>query len=206
MTGIAVRAVTSSDREQVSSTLANAFAHDPVICWMLGSVPAPSSRLADLFRFVLDGALAADEPLVEMVEHGGGAAIWSEAGATAMSTRETVVALPKMVGILRTGLMRSLRMMSAMDAGHPKEPHRYLFFIGVRGDQQGTGAGGALLDSVLERCDADGVPAYLENSNPVNAAFYARRGFVERPPFALPKGAPPLTPMWRDPREVRQPR
>lgn len=53
---------------------------------------------------------------------------------------------------------------------------------------------------MVERCDREGVAAYLENSNPANEAFYVRHGFVATGPLDLPDGAPPMTAMWRDPR------
>jgi hypothetical protein len=60
--------------------------------------------------------------------------------------------------------------------------------------------GTAVLDPMLDRCDTEGVGAYLENSNPRNEALYARLGFVTTGPISLPKGAPPFTAMWREPR------
>ena len=107
---------------------------------------------------------------------------------------------PKMLALFRAKMPRVLRLMAAMDAGHPKEPHRYLYFVGVRTAAQRTGVGASLLTSVLDRCDAEGLPAFLENSNPANTAFYARHGFVERAHVKLPEGAPPFLPMWREPR------
>jgi hypothetical protein len=53
---------------------------------------------------------------------------------------------------------------------------------------------------MLERCDDEGIAAYLENSKPRNEAFYARHGFEPLEPLPLPAGAPPLTPMLRSPR------
>jgi GNAT superfamily N-acetyltransferase len=65
---------------------------------------------------------------------------------------------------------------------------------------QGRGYGTALLRPVLERCDADGVPAYLESSTPRGRALYDRNGFevVEECRFA--HDGPPVWRMWREPR------
>ena len=60
--------------------------------------------------------------------------------------------------------------------------------------------GARLLAPVLARCDRDGLPAYLESSNPRNLPFYERHGFVRRTAVPLPSGCPLVTPMWRDPR------
>ena len=47
------------------------------------------------------------------------------------------------------------------------------------------------------RSDAAGMGAYVESSNPKNATFYERGGFVA-PKNIAPDGAPPLIAMWRD--------
>ena len=52
---------------------------------------------------------------------------------------------------------------------------------------------------VLERCDTDGVGAYLESSKESNIAFYSRHGFQVTEEIKLLAG-PPMWKMWRDPR------
>lgn len=66
---------------------------------------------------------------------------------------------------------------------------------------RGQGIGSALLRSVLERCDLEGVPAYLEATCVRNSDLYARHGFTVRGEVVLPDG-PPLFPMWREPRPL----
>lgn len=56
-----------------------------------------------------------------------------------------------------------------------------------------------MLQPVLERCDADGVRAYLESTNLRNHSLYHRQGFVDAGEIRL-DGGPSLTPMWREPR------
>jgi hypothetical protein len=57
----------------------------------------------------------------------------------------------------------------------------------------------AALGPVLERCDADGVGAYLESSKERNIDFSARHGFRVMSELRLPRGSR-VWPMWRDPR------
>lgn len=83
----------------------------------------------------------------------------------------------------------------------PREACWYLGAVGVMPNRQGQGLGSALLASMLKRCDRQGLPAYLESSNPDNVSFYARLGFK---PFgeAIPvpdSKTPPLIPMLRLP-------
>src|SRR5262249_61319220 len=60
---------------------------------------------------------------------------------------------------------------------HPRTPHYYLFLLGVDPAAQGRGIGRALVAPILERCDRDGVAAYLETSAERNLALYRSLGF-----------------------------
>jgi ribosomal protein S18 acetylase RimI-like enzyme len=69
------------------------------------------------------------------------------------------------------------RVFAQMETYHPSEPCWYLPLIGVDPTCQGRGYGSALLRYALEQCDRDGMPAYLESSNPRNIPLYQRHGF-----------------------------
>jgi hypothetical protein len=55
------------------------------------------------------------------------------------------------------------------------------------------------MNSRLDRCDAEGAPAYLESSNADNIPYYNRYGFDVTGEIVIPDG-PSLWPMWRQPR------
>lgn len=63
----------------------------------------------------------------------------------------------------------------------------------------GRGVGSALMRPVLETCDRDGVPAYLEATSERNKRLYLRHGFEVTDEIRLPDG-PTLWRMWRAPR------
>jgi GNAT superfamily N-acetyltransferase len=88
------------------------------------------------------------------------------------------------------------RALLEVEHAHPTEPHWYLAILGVRPERTGRGLGGALLEPGLARADAEGMPSYLENSNPRNVPFYERHGFDVVAEHWLPNG-PVLTYMWR---------
>jgi hypothetical protein len=46
--------------------------------------------------------------------------------------------------------------------------------------------------------DEEGMPAYLESSNPENDARYERLGFVRVGQFSTPDGSHTLSTMWRE--------
>lgn len=95
------------------------------------------------------------------------------------------------------GITRGMRLMGPIEKAHPTEPHHYLEFLGCRREAQGCGVGSALLSATVGLWDEQGVPAYLENSNPRNTPLYERHGFETRGAIDVPKGCPPLKPMWR---------
>ncbi len=83
-------------------------------------------------------------------------------------------------------------------SAHPREePHWYLSIIGVDPARQGQGVGAALLRSRLRRCAEDGLPAYLESSNPENVPLYQHFGFDVTGTLGLTEGAPVVSTMWR---------
>ena len=92
-------------------------------------------------------------------------------------------------------------MGAAMEWRHAREvrgPHYYVRDIGVHPDMQGRGLGSALLTPTLERCDREGVPAYLEASSERNAALYERHGFQHLKELRV-GDSPPLRLMIRPP-------
>jgi hypothetical protein len=57
----------------------------------------------------------------------------------------------------------------------------------------------ALLADNLSEIDREGMPAYLESSNPANNDRYEAAGFAWRGEFTTPDGARTVATMWRDP-------
>jgi len=56
----------------------------------------------------------------------------------------------------------------------------------------------ALLAENLRQMDAEGIPAYLESSNPENNARYERLGFRRVGEFQTPRGERTVATMWRN--------
>ena len=79
---------------------------------------------------------------------------------------------------------------------HTSEPHWYLPLIGVDPARQGKGYGAALMRHALAACDRDGMPAYLESTNPRNVPLYERHGFALLGTIQA-GSSPPIFPMLR---------
>lgn len=99
----------------------------------------------------------------------------------------------------------AMRVFEEMERFHPRYAHWYLPLIGVDPSAQNQGHGSALLEFALGRSDADGLPAYLESSNPRNISLYQRHGFEILGTIQV-GSSPRLVPMLRQPRSTRQAR
>jgi ribosomal protein S18 acetylase RimI-like enzyme len=130
------------------------------------------------------------------------AALWAPPGEWKTTPRQdmelsSALLHPRLVWRLPLVLAGLLRIQ----AQHPADPpHWYLAVLGTEPAAQGQGLASAALAPVLERCDRDGVAAYLESSKESNIAFYARHGFRVAAEHDLPRGGPRVWSMWREPR------
>jgi ribosomal protein S18 acetylase RimI-like enzyme len=93
-----------------------------------------------------------------------------------------------------------LRVLRTMERTHPLDEHWYLAVLGVDPPLQGQGAGRAAVAPVLERCDEDGRPAYLETATTANVAWYSRLGFAVTEEHHIGPSRLTLWSMWREPR------
>ena len=201
--GLEIRVAGHGDAAETAQTLARAFHDDPLFGWML---PAEGSRHRRLRRFFLTELRheSLRHGAVEVACVGGriaGAAVWFPPG-TSLATEAS--ALPGYLRAFGRRLVTASQYQSVAVHTHPHEqPHWYLAFIGVDPARQGQGVGAALLRSRLRRCDQDGLPAYLESSNPENDPLYQHLGFHVTGTLGLPESAPDVNTMWRpgDPRD-----
>jgi hypothetical protein len=56
------------------------------------------------------------------------------------------------------------------------------------------------MQPVLDRCDAEGIPAYLESTKERNVGFYESHGFAVTGREQIARGGPQLWLMWRTPK------
>jgi GNAT superfamily N-acetyltransferase len=197
-----VRAATAADRGRLADSLASAFSEDPLFTWMTGA--GPDKPLEPKMRIFFDAILKLDlgrkDHLVFVDEDGIGAAIWRHPNRWKVPTGDLVRSLPAMLRAFGTRSARMVGALNAIEKVHPKEEHYYLEVLGTHQGSQSKGVGTAVITHTLDRCDAEGMPAYLESSNPRNIPFYARHGFETTREISVGKGAPTVTAMWRNPR------
>lgn len=185
---------TLRDRKSVIDVITLGFASDPMARWTL---PNPAQYLA-VMPEVVDafGAKAFELGSAYCVDDFSGAALWLPPGIEADSERLGALVARHAPARVQEDADGVFEQMAAY---HPHEPHWYLPLIAVDPACQGRGLGGALLKEALVRCDADGLPAYLESSNPRNITLYERHGFEILGRIQV-GSSPVLTPMLRKPR------
>jgi ribosomal protein S18 acetylase RimI-like enzyme len=194
-----VRKATADQWPELAGVLARAFEDDPVYRWI---VPDDSRRvpLAERGFGLYLRRFWPDQDLCYTTDSVAGAAVWNPPGQWKLGLGQQIRLAPAMVTIYLDRLPRLLKFIARIESGHPDEPHYYLPFLGVDPTWQGRGIGGALLRPVLDRCDRERMPAYLEASSPRNRALYERNGFEVTEELRLGRGSPPVWRMWRNAR------
>lgn len=188
----------ASEWRQLGRLLGRSFQDDPMWVWMAPD-PARRVHLGALFAQLVRRRAA--EGTLWTTEDRTGAAAWAPPGAWKTNHLENLrMAVPMMRTVGLPLLRDRLTALARIEKLHPSEPHWYLEIVGAEPDLRGRGIGTAVITPVLEHCDAEGVGAYLESSSPANVPLYARLGFVQTDEVPLAPGAPPVFPMWRDPR------
>jgi ribosomal protein S18 acetylase RimI-like enzyme len=189
------RKATREGAATVTETLALSFFDDPVVSWIVPDDSRRRELSPPLFAAIVESYLSHDE--VYDLPAGVSAAVWAPPGA------EEDEQLPdRFAEITAENVERAFEVLGLMDEVHPSEPHYYLFLLGTRPDWQGQGIGSALMRPVLETCDCELVPAYLEATSERNRALYLRHGFEVTGEIRVPDG-PTMWCMWRSPRRPR---
>ena len=190
----AVRSAAMEEQPMVVDTIVLAFAADPVVrwCWpearqYLESMPAFTVAFAG-------GGFSHDSAYT--TEGYGGAAL-----GLPPDLHPDDNAVGDIVGqtVVRSRQNDLQTLMGKMADSHPDGPHWYLPMIGVDPACQNKGLGAALLRHALEQCDREGLPAYLESTNPRNVSLYLRHGFVAVGEIQA-GSSPTVVPMLRLPR------
>ncbi len=182
----------------MKSVIARAFDDDPFVNWCVAQDKRRAGRVYDMMEMAYRISSVHNE--VYTAEGIPGAAYWTPPGKSGVGLSQQMRLLPGMVRALTVRrIPRVSRAFAAIEKKHPHEPHWYLAVLGVEPDRQGQGVGTALMRPVLEMCDRDGTPAYLESSKEKNVPLYERNGFRVTEVFEVPGGGPPLWLMWRDP-------
>jgi GNAT superfamily N-acetyltransferase len=192
-----VKDAAAGDIEAMTEALVRAFDDDPLMGYLFPNTDTRPKKMRAFFMSDSKRALTKGAVHTTAGASAQGGAIWMAPGQWKIGGLELLGQLP-MLFKLGADTPRSLGLLSKVEKVHPTEPHWYLAVLGTAPEYQGKGIGSALISPILQQCDTEGVPAYLESSKESNIPFYQRHGFELRDEINV-KNGPTLWPMWRDP-------
>ena len=178
------------NRNQVMQSILLGFSTDPLVRWFAADAV---SYLASGDIFDAFGGRSIESGTAYVTENYEGVALWMPPGVEPDEER--------MIPILEATVSENILedvfgVFEAMDSYHPEEPCWYLPVIAVDPFYQGSGLGSRLMKHALNRVDEDGLPAYLESSNPRNISLYEKFGFETMGRIQI-GSSPIVTPMIR---------
>jgi GNAT superfamily N-acetyltransferase len=141
--------------------------------------------------------------LIRFVGDYAAAAVWIPPGGRELTEAEEASLGPLLEDRIGSRAGEVLTLFERMESAHPVgPPHYYLSLLGTHPDHRRKGLGMSLLADNLTEIDAEGMPAYLESSNPENDPRYERLGFERIGEFERPDGRLTCSTMWREPRRA----
>lgn len=185
---------------RLAEALWRAFHDDPVQRWIFPGEQDWERGGISLFRTLVAERTRAGFAWTTGSGPGAcmGGALWSAPDAPHPAPLDRVRLAGRFLWLLGRRFGAVANGLGLIAEKRPTEPHWYLSLIGTDPAHQGQGVGSALLRPILERCDAEGVPAYLESSKEKNVVFYGKHGFEVVEKLFLPAG-PPVWTMRREP-------
>jgi len=192
------RPASPAEAGAVARCITLAFATDPV--W------EPALRRADgrvdhhepYWRLFVDGAMRYGT--VRMTPGGEAVSVWLPPGGTELSDDQQA-ALDQLLdaSLDAVGRAAMATLYERFEASRsPLGAHYYLSLLATNPDHRGRGVGQALLAADLAAWDREGVPSYLESTNPGNDHRYMRAGFRPIGGFRAARDDAWISAMWRE--------
>jgi GNAT superfamily N-acetyltransferase len=190
-----VRTATAADIDGLTAVITAAFSGDPLWRWAFPEV----ADLEVWWRFLITSVLR--YPNTYIVGDFDAAAVWIPPGGVELTEEEEEQVEPLLEQLIGERAGDVLALLGEFDASHPHDrEHYYLSLLGTAPAKRGNGVGMGLLAHCLEMTDGEGLPAYLESSNPANDVRYERLGFAAHGSFSTPDKQHSVTTMWREAR------
>lgn len=192
-----MRIASHSDIDVVTEMIALAFASDPTWGPALARSDGDTAHHVPYWRLFVEGAVP--HGMVHLSDGDASVAVWIPPGEDEMSAAQE--------GLLREIVTENLdadaqeqmfALWDRFDSNHPQtERHAYLSLLATHPDHRGQGIAQALLRDDLARFDRQGLPTYLESTNPANDHRYERAGFSIIGAFAGRVDGTVVSTMWR---------
>jgi GNAT superfamily N-acetyltransferase len=192
-----MRIASQADIPAVTEMIALAFADDPTWGAALARADGSTAHHAAYWRLFVEGAVP--HGMVFIADDDAAVAVWIPPGEDEMSAeQEDELRALVTENLDAAGQEAMFALWDRFDSNHPQtEPHVYLSLLATHPDHRGKGIAQALLRENLAEHDRQGLPAYLESTNPANDHRYERLGFAKIGEFAGSVDGSVVSTMWR---------
>ena len=196
-----IQKASSDDAEKLADVSARAFEHDPLTEWLVES--HSNALKAERQMFLAEWNNSKHYGLIYTDEDRQGVAVWKPPGAS-VTIGNRIRQIWTMIGSIKLyrRTLAKIRLLLNIEKARTLEPHYYLSLLAVTPEMQGKGLGTALIQPILDLCDKDGIPAYLETETESNVGFYSRKGFIVRQEILTSDGKSKVWTMWRNANKI----
>jgi GNAT superfamily N-acetyltransferase len=161
----AIALATPADTARLIDTIVTAFAADPAFRYFFPEEETYQRYASSFARQLVERRIALGTAW--LAEEGAAVALWDPPAPPPPSTMD----LPDEV------IARLDAYDGAVHDLRPTVPHWYLGILATHPDAAGRGWGRAVMAAGVQRARDEGLPAYLETSNPVNVEIYRGAGW-----------------------------
>jgi GNAT superfamily N-acetyltransferase len=192
-----MRIATEDDIPAVTEMITLAFADDPVWRTALRRPDGSTAHHLPFWRIFVEGAMP--HGMIHLADDDAAVAVWIPPGGDEMSEEQEEQLRGIVVENLGSDAQKAMfALWDRFDWIHPQtEPHAYLSLLATHPDHRGRGIAQDLLRADLADLDRQGVPAYLESTNPANDHRYKRLGFARIGAFKGAELGSVVSAMWR---------
>jgi GNAT superfamily N-acetyltransferase len=195
VTSARIRALTGEDEQAGARLLARGFDLEPGAATLLRDPATRQVLLENSARHELRASIPHGSVQGAFVDDVLAAiAVWHPPGAGTTSLRTTArkaasalrhgprvaAALPHIATTMLSNAPGAMRLQRARQQAVATASHGaawHLAMLATAPEHRGQGLARLLLERQLARCDDDGLPAWLETTDPVNPPIYHRFGF-----------------------------
>jgi ribosomal protein S18 acetylase RimI-like enzyme len=191
------RPARAAEVDRVVEILVLAFQTDPIWSVALATGDGRTDHLAPYWRLFVDGAMRFGT--VHVTDDLGACAVWLPPGEDELDDARATQLDALLDDVMTPSGPEAIhRLYERFEASRGSQPdHAYLSLLATDPDRRGQGIGQRLLAADLERWDAQGIPAYLESTNPANDHRYERAGFRPIGSFEAVLDDARVTAFWR---------
>jgi ribosomal protein S18 acetylase RimI-like enzyme len=171
--------------------MVRAFEQDPALRWFFPSEKNYRDKAPRFFNIHIKQKIRRGTVFTENGLRGS--ALWDPPGGMGKSGFEKWEFNFYLRLVHGPDFKRTMEGRRMFEKVRPEIPHWYLSILGVEPAFQGKGIGKALLQPVLDICEKEKIPAFLETAHENSLLFYLGLGFIKTGEFKLPNGPTLIT-------------